>query len=293
MRNTAYLASLSRKRASGSYTRPMKMKELESRTGVGRETIRVYIRLGIIPEPVRKKRNVADYGEEHVRAILAVRELQRESRLTLTQIAEIVRGRATEQRIEAAAFQHLEELVAIGVGVDNSVVAISTLIEENPHALDDALAFSSVGAAEVIQDRNEPKLSLTDARLVTIWGQMRRAGFVESADFPPEIVRFYVEAAEFVAGNEATKFLERTEGRLSEEEAAAMCAVALPRMLDVFGLMRTKFFLRNLRDGKEKVTIRPSRSGDRGHVETVDERASQRTGTPTETLGGGTRFGES
>src|SRR6476661_841103 len=100
----------------------MKMKELEARTGVGRETIRVYLRFGIIPEPIRAKRNVADYGEEHVRAVLAVRELQRESRLTLTQIAEVVRGRTTEQRIEAAAFQHLEELVAIGVGVDNSVV---------------------------------------------------------------------------------------------------------------------------------------------------------------------------
>jgi DNA-binding transcriptional MerR regulator len=224
----------------------MKMKELEARTGVGRETIRVYLRFGIIPEPIRAKRNVADYGEEHVRAVLAVRELQRESRLTLTQIAEIVRGGTTEQRIEAGAFQHLEELVATGVGLDNSLVAISSLVEDNPHALDDARALHSIGAAEVVQNGDEPKLSLSDARLVTIWGQMRRAGFVESADFPPEILGFYVEAAEYLAANEATKFLERTEGRISEQEAAAMLDVGLPRMLDFFGLLRLKFFLRNI-----------------------------------------------
>ncbi|MDB5699217.1 MAG: merR regulatory family protein [Alphaproteobacteria bacterium] len=264
----------------------MKMKELEARTGVGRETIRVYIRFGIIPEPVRPKRNVADYGQEHVRAILAVRELQRESRLTLTQIAEIVQGRTTEQRIEPAAFQHLEELVATGVGVDNSLVAISTLIEENPHALDDARAFHRVGAAEVIQDDDEPKLSLTDARLVTIWGQMRRAGFVESANFPPEIVRFYVEAAQYVAGNEATKFLERSEGRISEEDAAAMCDVALPRMLDLFGLMRLKFFLRNIHHARTTGTVPPprlpSRSGDSSSLETIDAEATRGTKTRTE-----------
>ena len=40
----------------------MKMKELERETGVGRETIRFYIREGLLPEPERPKRNVAAYG---------------------------------------------------------------------------------------------------------------------------------------------------------------------------------------------------------------------------------------
>ena len=34
----------------------MKMKELEARTGVGREAIRFYIREGLLPEPERPKR---------------------------------------------------------------------------------------------------------------------------------------------------------------------------------------------------------------------------------------------
>ena len=37
----------------------MKMRELEQRTGVHRETIRVYLREGLIPEPERPRKTVA------------------------------------------------------------------------------------------------------------------------------------------------------------------------------------------------------------------------------------------
>ncbi len=47
----------------------MKMRELEARSGVGRETIRYYIRMGLLPAPARAKPNVADYADEHVRRL--------------------------------------------------------------------------------------------------------------------------------------------------------------------------------------------------------------------------------
>ena len=53
----------------------MKMRDLEAKTGVNRETIRVYFREGLLPEPNRPARNVADYGDEHARAVTAVRKL--------------------------------------------------------------------------------------------------------------------------------------------------------------------------------------------------------------------------
>ena len=54
----------------------MKMRELEERTGVHRETIRVYLRYERVPPPVRPRKTTADYGEEHVKAIIVVRRLQ-------------------------------------------------------------------------------------------------------------------------------------------------------------------------------------------------------------------------
>lgn len=239
------------------YGAVMKMRDLEARTGVNRETIRVYIRHGVVPEPARPKRNVADYGEDHVQAIRAVRDLQRDSGLTLGQIAGVMRGRAIDRRIDPGAFQHLEQLVAARVGLDGSQVPIASLKERNPHAESDARALASIGAVEIVGSGRSAKLSLTDARLVTIWGEMRAAGFVESADFSPDILSYYVRAADYVAGNEATKFFERTLGRVSEEEAAAMLQIALPRMLDFFGLLRQKAFLRFIAPGATPPVLDP------------------------------------
>lgn len=235
----------------------MKMRELEARTGVHRETIRVYLRQGVIPEPARPKPNVADYGEEHVRAVLAVRELQRDRRMTLPQIAEFMRGGGSDARVDASAFLHLEELVASRVGISDRHVTSASLIDRNPHAVADARALARIGIVTLTRTRAGDELSLTDARLVSIWGEMRAAGFVESVDFAPEMLDFYIGAAEYVAGQEATKFIERTEGRVEEEEAAAMLQIALAAMLEFFGLLRLKAFMRNIHPDHEG-RVRPA-----------------------------------
>ncbi|MFM6854428.1 MAG: MerR family transcriptional regulator, partial [Sphingopyxis sp.] len=81
------------------------MRDLEQKTGVNRETIRVFFRLGLLPDPVRPKRNVADYDDSHVQAIQAVRNLQRNDGLTLPQIKALLQGRESTRRVEAGAFR--------------------------------------------------------------------------------------------------------------------------------------------------------------------------------------------
>ena len=49
-----------------------------------------------------------------------------------------------------------------------------------------------------------------------------------------------------VAGREAAIFLERTEGKISADQAATMLQSALRVMLDFFGLLRMKAFMRNI-----------------------------------------------
>jgi DNA-binding transcriptional MerR regulator len=224
----------------------MKMRELEARTGTNRETIRVYLRHGLVPAPKRPFTNVADYDETHVRAILAVRDLQRENGLTLRQIKETLKGRLGERRIEAGAFRDLEALVATRVGLDDRPIAIASLVKAFPFAEADARAFQSIGILDIVQTKAGPSLSVTDARLVTIWGEMRAAGYTEEIGFTTDILAFYIEPSEFVAGREAAIFLERTEGKISAEKAAAMLQSGLRIMLDFFGLLRTKAFMRNI-----------------------------------------------
>jgi DNA-binding transcriptional MerR regulator len=230
----------------------MKMRELEARTGVNRETIRVYFREGLLPEPSRPARNVADYGEDHVRAIGAVRKLQRESGMTLPQIKAVLGGTAPQRPLGASAFPHLEDLVASRVGVEARLITLESMLAQNPKARIDAEALERIGIVKVIGRGSRAALSITDAGLVDIWARMRRVGFDEEHGFPPEIVEYYVAAAEWVAGNEAKLFLERVEGRIEEDEAAAMLEFAQPAMLDFFGLIRLKAFLRNIGDRTKK-----------------------------------------
>jgi DNA-binding transcriptional MerR regulator len=226
------------------------MRELEQRTGVHRETIRVYLRHDLVPPAKRPSKTVADYGEEHVKAILAVRRLQQDSRLTLPQIRAMMNGDPGDQRVNVNAFTHLEQLVASRVGLDDHLVPLDTLAQRYPQARRDARSLATFGAVAIVQDQAGDAVSITDAELISIWGDMRTQGFLEDLDFSPKMLDFYVEAAKFVAGWEARTFLDRTEGRIDEDAAAAMIERALPLMLNFFGLLRRKAFLENIRSGR-------------------------------------------
>jgi hypothetical protein len=123
---------------------------------------------------------------------------------------------------------------------------VRKLSAKYPRAEADARALASVNIIRLEDSPTGPMVNLTDARLIELWGEMRKAGFVEGTGFPPEIVSFYVEASEYVAANEAEKFLARTEGKIGAEEAAIMLQKALTLMLDFFGLLRFKAFMRNI-----------------------------------------------
>lgn len=229
----------------------MKMRDLEARTGVNRETIRVYLRHGLVPEPVRSKRNVADYDESHVRAILAVRQLQRDSGLTLRQIRDVLNGESGERRIEAGAFQSLEELVSTSMGQSGQPVLLSALAKASPEAEADARALEQIGVVRIVDSEAGPALSVTDTRLVHIWGEMRAAGFTEELGFSTETLNFYTEPVRFIATKEAEVFLKHMSSRVSEEKAAEMVAVALRLLLDFMGLIRMKTFLQYVQAAKE------------------------------------------
>src|SRR4029077_10479136 len=85
-------------------TRPrLKMRDLERATGVGRETIRFYIREGLLPEPERAGRNVAWYDGSFVDRIALIKELQRKRYLPLNAIKALVEGESPPSRAEGAA----------------------------------------------------------------------------------------------------------------------------------------------------------------------------------------------
>jgi DNA-binding transcriptional MerR regulator len=221
----------------------MKMKDLEARTGVNRETIRVYLREGLLPEPQRPKPNVAIYGEAHVRAIQAILDLQKGRRIPLRQIRRAMEGAPEAIPSDAGAFARLESLVAERVGADDALAPLAAVAAVNPRAEADAGALEAIGAVRLTRRGRKLFLTRTDAQLVALWGQMRAAGFDEAAGFDPKVAAMYVAAARSLAQAEVRTFLQIVGGRMGEERAAALAQTALSLMLDFFGHLRMKAVL--------------------------------------------------
>ena len=226
----------------------MKMRELEKRTGVNRETIRVYLREGLLPEPERPARNSATYDERHVRAVNAIRKLQHDTAMTLPQIKDAVAGKHGQRPVSARGLTHLEELVSTRVGVKQGTTSLKSLSKLYPNAIKDAQTLDRIGIITLIDSGDGPMISVTDAGLIGIWAQMRERGFTEENGFPPDILSYYADAAELVAGQEADRFLGQIQGVMDEESAAEMLEFALPTMLEFFGIIRQRVFLRNIRE---------------------------------------------
>ena len=73
----------------------MRMRDLEKASGVSRETIRFYIREGLLPEPDRTHRNSATYSDDHLARLLTIRRLRDERFLPLSVIRSLFDGDQT------------------------------------------------------------------------------------------------------------------------------------------------------------------------------------------------------
>ncbi len=261
----------------------MKMRELERRTGVHRETIRVYLRQGLLPEPRRSARNVADYDEAHVRGIQSIRRLQQEQRLPLARIRRALEGDPAAVPRDPGALAQIEQLVSAKLGEGEGHVTLAALVKRNPRAASDARALQRIGSVHLQQRAGRAVLGRVDAQLVALWGDMRAAGFTEERGFEPSVARMYVEAADQLARREVGAFLEGLAGREDSAPAAAMVDAALATMLAFFGLLRTRSVLTEFRARQRGVARRKAANRSAKTRSTVTRAARRGEASPART----------
>jgi len=215
----------------------MKMRELERRSGVGRETIRYYIGLGLLPEPARPKPNVADYAEEHVRRLAVIKRLQAERYLPLGFIKEVL-DRRTSGEIEA--LPGLEGLLAANLGLAAGATG-----------LDDAAAAAGLTAGELevlardgVVEVKDGALSALDLAIAKTWGRVKAAGYSPEAGFFAEDAKIYVEALAPLARREIERFYSRLTGAGTIEDAARLGQDGVEIINELIALLRTRILLR-------------------------------------------------
>jgi DNA-binding transcriptional MerR regulator len=217
----------------------MKMRELEQRSGVGRETIRYYIRMGLLPEPARPKPNVADYAEEHVRRLGVIRRLQAERYLPLGFIKQVL-DRPTSGEI--AALPGLEGMLAASLGVApaNGGTPLAEAAGQaglEPAELD---VLARDGVVEVIGGALGP----IDLAIARAWGRVKASGYSPEAGFFADDARAYVEALEPLTRREIERFYGRLTGSGTVEDAARLGQAGIELINDLIALIRTRMLLR-------------------------------------------------
>ncbi len=217
----------------------MKMRDLERRSGVGRETIRYYIGLGLLPEPARPKPNVADYSEDHVRRLAVIRRLQAERYLPLAFIKTVLE-RPTSGEI--AALPGLDVMLATRLGV---------AVADGGTPLDEAAAQCGLEPAELevlardgVIAVNSGALEPLDLAIAKAWGRVKASGYAPEVGFFAEDAALYVEMLEPLARREIERFYGRLTGSGTLEEAARLAQAGIEHVNDLMALIRTRLLLK-------------------------------------------------
>jgi len=223
----------------------MKMKELEARTGVGREAIRFYIREGMLPEPQRPKRNVAFYSEDHVRRLRAIRKLQEERFLPLSVIKSLINSEEFDALSAKDALPGIDDILpalVYGVAAKDSPlpdVVASTALEEN-----EIRSLHDLGIIEIRRSQGREWLDFRDVAVLQTWGELRGAGLTESRGFGADMLKHYVEFAEWLAREEVKRFVDGFAGNTDVRTAADIAARGIALVNELITRLHTRALVR-------------------------------------------------
>ncbi len=240
------------------------MRELEQATGVGRETIRFYIREGLLPEPERPKRNVARYSEVHVDRLKAIKKLQQERFLPLNVIKTIVKAQDNQPASGIERF----------VGLENALYPLLGDPEKlEPRRLEDVAADTGFTIAEVDEliavglvnadERDgERWLDSRNARIVTLWRGIRDAGFTEEKGYDAETWSMYGTFLSWLVQEEVNAFYNNLADQVGQAEAASMAAEGVRIMNEIIPLMRTDRIIRAVEEISQSGELPGTRDSD-------------------------------
>lgn len=228
----------------------MRMRELEARSGVGRETIRFYIREGLLPEPARAARNSASYSEAHVTRLVAIKRLQEERFLPLAVIRGLLdrdsaggEGGDADRWLEPDAFPGLDAVLRARIDHDAPRVPVAAALAGSGGTAD--LVDEAVANGIVTVDA-AATMTARDAAILRTLGDLDRIGFTRDAGFTPGMIRMYADFIDWVTTQEMRFFFEHTAGHVDEPKAADMAELGIGAVNDLLALLRTRALLAKL-----------------------------------------------
>ena len=206
-------------------TERLKMKDLLAITGLSKQTIHFYLREGLLPEPEKPKQNVAYYTNEHVIRINAIRRLQRDRSLTLSEIKKLL------DDFDHDAMSFTDDLGSFEMALhakldgdlpshDRSVTAVAASVGMSE---DEIQELNRIGAIQIKDVEGVPSLDFRDVGILNCWARLMGAGYAGRDAFGEEFIRPYVEAMRPIAKYAVDSFFHEF-GDSPTDEAAELAA---------------------------------------------------------------------
>ncbi len=219
----------------------MRMRDLEKASGVGRETIRFYIREGLLPEPDKPSRNSARYSDVHVARLKAIKRLQEERFLPLSVIRTLLEAEDGDRWLLPDMFPMLEATLAQRLAEAGPArVALSDL--GLPDHQQDHLAELMITVAE------DGTVSGRDAAILRTVQKLDDIGFTPELGFHGGQMRLYNVLIDWLTQQEIRHFLEHIAGHVGEAKALEMAEQGIAIINELLGQLRTRALLRKLAD---------------------------------------------
>jgi DNA-binding transcriptional MerR regulator len=231
------------------------MKDLERATGVSRETIRYYIREGLLPEPERPERNVAWYDAAFVERILLIKRLQSERFLPLSVIKGIVGDVRQLTDVETRALHALDGQIAPpparAAAGPHPPETIARIAKRLGLSVKEIRELADGGAVELVVRDGKASLEGTSVAFLESWARFRQAGFTEDLGFTPGEAALYVETLTGLAREELRRFGARVPARVDADTARRLARDGIDRGNEMIGLLREAILLRLLAAGNQ------------------------------------------
>ncbi|WP_158501583.1 MerR family transcriptional regulator [Vitiosangium sp. GDMCC 1.1324] len=209
---------------------PYRMKDLCERAGLSRQVVHFYIQQGLLPEGQKTGHNMAFYGEQHLKRLKLIRQLQEERFMPLKAIRAMLEERDdafTPKQRELISEVRQRLGPTIGVVGQPDTVGAAELLKETGVSRAELARMVEIGLLVTRKQDGRTVLASDDAFLVELWGQLKKAGFTEALGFQVDDLRLYTKAMYSLFMNEAQLLSDRLTG-LPPGQAAEMVDRALP-----------------------------------------------------------------
>ena len=216
----------------------MRMRDLEKASGVSRETIRFYIREGLLPEPDRTHRNSATYTDDHLARLVTIRRLRDERFLPLSVIRSLLEGDQTGW-LEPQMLPEIDHLLRARFDSEGEWLSAAAFLAENegdPDHLADTIT------AGVIIPAADGGISPRDQRILRLLMDATKIGFTRERGYMDRGMGRIAAVMHSLAEMEVKDFFANVAPHVGELEAADMAE----RGIGILNQLMAEFFTREV-----------------------------------------------